>query len=244
MAGRAGRFGAVGRLRLVPASREDFADKLESFLGTIHNVYANSHDEAGSLSRQIVFRDWGESSWRASYPRMTDLERVERLTELLVEFAGELELGAVRMSSTFDIGGGKFSRMYPLQPFPPSNPWGSTPQLWSEYVPDAHGIQVINDAQLAKAHDLSGWHVETVASGHHLVKARNLTAWFPGEARTGTPGPVPPGVDPMPPPETLAKARRDFGEMIITDDIADEWRMRHLASADGRTDGRERCQHV
>lgn len=224
------RFAAVGGLRLMPASREDAAAKLESFFGSKYDtVFANAHDSAGSLSRQIVFRDWGESSWRGSYPGLSELERVERLTELLVEFAPDLELGAIRVCSTFDIGGGKFSQMYPLAPLLIGDPWGTTPQLWSAYVPDAHGVQVVNDEQLSKAHDLSEWHIETITPGHHLLTAADLSAWFERSVYREAPWPTPAQLDLVPTAATLEKARRDFGEMILTSDIAEDWVRDHLA---------------
>lgn len=220
------RFAGVGGLRLMPASRLDAGAKLESFFGTIYRVYANSHDEDGSLSREIVFRDWGVSAWCASYPGLTDLERVERLTELLVEFAADLELGVIRMSTALDRG--LPSEMHPLERFPPRASWSSVPQLWSAYLPDAHGIQLVNDEQLAKAHDLSDWQIETVSPERHLVSARNLQAWFGGTERLGALGPMPPRADAVPVPSALEKARRDFGDMILTSDTAEEWRAEQL----------------
>lgn len=73
--------------------------------------------------------------------------------------------------------------------------------LISSYVPDAHGIQLLTDAHLDHARDLSDWDIEPLTGGRHLVKAHHLDRWYAT-------------VDPD--PETLAKARHDFGDMILT----------------------------
>ncbi|HEY4377564.1 MAG TPA: hypothetical protein VGM93_10410, partial [Acidimicrobiales bacterium] len=73
--------------------------------------------------------------------------------------------------------------------------------LLSGYVPDAHGIQVLRDAHLAKAHDLSRWNVTDLGHGRHLVEAPDLEPWYS---------------QPLPDPETVVRAREDFGAMILT----------------------------
>lgn len=75
--------------------------------------------------------------------------------------------------------------------------------LWAEHVPDAHGLQLLTGAHLNHAADLSDWHVRKVAEERYLVEAHDLNAWF---------GAL------IPDHEVLAKARRDFGAMIITEE--------------------------
>lgn len=75
------------------------------------------------------------------------------------------------------------------------------PHLLPEFVPDAHGIQVLRDAHLAHARDLSGWNITDLGFGRHLVEAPDLTPWFS---------------TPLPDPDVVTQARRDFGDMIIT----------------------------
>lgn len=69
------------------------------------------------------------------------------------------------------------------------------------FVPDARGAMVLTDAHLGRARDLTDWSVESLGHGRHLVQARDLAAWF---------------AQPEPAPDVLAKARADFGPMILT----------------------------
>ncbi len=73
---------------------------------------------------------------------------------------------------------------------------GHRPVLASR-VPDAFGIQVLTDAHLEHAHDLTDWTIEEIAPGRHLVTARDLDPWLvaPGpihpRTRGGSPHPRP-----------------------------------------------------
>jgi hypothetical protein len=73
--------------------------------------------------------------------------------------------------------------------------------LNGQYIPDAHGLQVLTDAHLARVDDLSGWIIEPLGAGKHLVQAKDLEPWYAT-------------IDPD--PDTLAKARTDFGGMLLT----------------------------
>ena len=75
------------------------------------------------------------------------------------------------------------------------------PHLLGQFVPDARGAMLLTDAHLAHAHDLSGWSIEDVGHGRHLVQAPDLAAWF---------------AQPQPSAEAVARARHDFGAMILT----------------------------
>ena len=95
---------------------------------------------------------------------------------------------------------------------------GHRPVL-STRVPDAFGIQVLTDAHLQHAHDLTDWTIEEIAPGRHLVTARDLDPWLVA------PGPIHPR-NPWrfsPPPAALIdKARADFGDMITSPQQMDE----------------------
>ena len=73
--------------------------------------------------------------------------------------------------------------------------------LLDRWVPDAHGIQVLRDAHLTKASDLTDWNVTDLGHGRHLVEATDLAPWYQ---------------EPFPDPDTLTKARQDFGPMLLT----------------------------
>jgi hypothetical protein len=73
--------------------------------------------------------------------------------------------------------------------------------LWGRHVIDAHGINLLTDEHLAAARDLSTWKVEQVSGHRHLVSAHDLEPWYAHNA---------------PDPQTLARARVDFGDMILS----------------------------
>jgi len=76
--------------------------------------------------------------------------------------------------------------------------------LLGRYAYDAHGMQVLTDAHLAKAHDLTGWLVTDLGHGRHLVEAADLAPWY---------------ANPLPDRGVLDQARHDFGPMILTEDV-------------------------
>lgn len=78
--------------------------------------------------------------------------------------------------------------------------------LLDRWVPDACGVQVLTDAHLERAHDLSDWSVTDLGSGRHLVEAPDLEPWFAGE---------------LPDPGALQRGRADFGAMLLTRDVID-----------------------
>lgn len=83
--------------------------------------------------------------------------------------------------------------------------WRTTRDIWSSYTPDAHGVQMLTDQHLGRAGDLSQWDVREVAPRRFLVQARDLEPWY---------STVIPDLD------VLEQARKDFGDMILTPEIA------------------------
>ena len=147
---------------------------------------------------------------------------VAQLREPLLWHPELLDYGFVRtITNTWSL----FTGDYPM----PFNNVSASPFVWErEYtemtsrlaynavvVPDAHGIQILTSAHLAKAHDLTAWTITEVAPDRHLVEAPDLAAWY---------------AQPHPDPTTLAKARADFGDMIITEKNIDQYpfRREHL----------------
>lgn len=101
-----------------------------------------------------------------------------------------------------------------VQPDPPlPMPRGGTfwmfrnHEFWDRVVPDAHGIQILTDRHLDRAHNLDDWDITQIAPGRYRVQSRELHYWYK---------------NPLPEPATLAKARHDFGRMIITPDVMEE----------------------
>lgn len=94
--------------------------------------------------------------------------------------------------------------------------------LWSHYVADPNGIQILTDSHLEKAQDLTtNWDVTPAAPGRWLVRAKDLTPWFETvdlEQVTWQQQFVHEDV--------LDQARRDFGDMVLSFDDACSRRLR------------------
>ncbi len=94
--------------------------------------------------------------------------------------------------------------------------------LWPEYVAYPNGIQILTDAHLDKARDLStNWTVTSAAPGRWLVQAKDLVPWFDKIDEKAALWQRP-YLD----PDLLTQARHDFGDMILTPDIVAANRVR------------------
>ena len=124
----------------------------------------------------------------------------EKLAELLVDFAPDLDIAVVHPCFP---GVDEISRTT-------TGIWNLNRHLWSSFVPDAFGIQLLTSEHLRRANDLTDWTVEEVAPDRWIVRSRDLAAWFR----------VPDGQalrqERFPDQQVRAKARQDFGEMILT----------------------------
>jgi hypothetical protein len=74
------------------------------------------------------------------------------------------------------------------------------PELWDDYVPDAHVLQLLTQRHLDLVADLSAWRVTEVIPGRFLVAATDPGPWL----RDGGPDEI-----------TVARARANFGRAII-----------------------------
>jgi hypothetical protein len=92
------------------------------------------------------------------------------------------------------------------------------PELFGEWSPDPCPIQILTNTHLAKAHDLSDWNLTRLDPGHTLVEAKDLTPWF----TTFGPNGFLNRAGYHFPPDLLAKARHDFGDMILTRQTAEQ----------------------
>ena len=81
-----------------------------------------------------------------------------------------------------------------------------SPDVYAEWIPDPCGIQILTQAHLAKASDLSGWSLTKLDPNHWLVEANDLAAWYA----------TPIGPFDQHRPDLVEKARTDFGDMILT----------------------------
>jgi hypothetical protein len=153
---------------------------------------------AGDLTtervRSATFNTWGQLYLTSMEPAVNPLERAETWTDLIQRHAGALDVAWVHHGSPLDPSAG-------AQPL-----WSTTPHVWTTYVADAYGIQLLTDDHLAKARDLSRWQVTSPAPGRWLVVAKDLERWFTdGRSEVEQ--------------EILDQARADFGGMILDPDV-------------------------
>lgn len=145
------------------------------------------------------------SQGQACYEVMDDTlswqERLEQVTAAMVTFPEDTDLAFVQYSYAHTISWSQLSIGRPTLPYVSEGQIRQNRHLNSQYTPDAHGLQLLTDAHLKHANDLSDWLVEPLSGGKHLVQAKDLEPWYAN-------------IDPD--PETLAKARSDFGKMILT----------------------------
>lgn len=134
---------------------------------------------------------------------------VAALEEALRAVAPYAEQGLVRTGGLSMPWGLMVNAVPPVPPYGGQELSGGTGTLeWVRHllasrVLDAYGVQLLTDAHLAHARDLSGWDVEPLGEGRHLVRARDLAAWFAQDQPTDT---------------ALTQARSDFADMLLTPD--------------------------
>jgi hypothetical protein len=125
---------------------------------------------------------------------------LDAVRDLLVAVAGVARVGFVAM-----IPGWVYlweSRRLGQPPLPTMRParLHRRPELWDEYVPDAHVLQLLTARHLERADDLSAWLVSEVTDGRFLVEAAETGPWL----RDGGPDEA-----------TVTRARADFGHAIV-----------------------------
>jgi hypothetical protein len=204
---REGEYGGVGELGLIAATRADVPEILGAILTDTDPAsfaYLNGYTPEGSLDREVTFGRWGNSAWGGMLGESNQLSRATQLRELLVEFASDIEIGWVALQHANGFGG------YMSW----GGNWGETPQVWSTHAPDVAGIMLLTDSHLARTHDLSDWVVEPITTDRFLVQSKDLAAWFP----TTPDAEYPQNDDLRVDPSIKAKARQDFGDLILTEE--------------------------
>lgn len=145
---------------------------------------------------------------RASYGVLDDTvswqDRLAKVLRAMLAFHGDTDLAFVQHGNALGVGWSGLDAVRPPLPYVKEYHVRYNRHLNGQYIPDAHGLQLLTDAHLKHANDLSDWIIEPLGAGKHLVQAKDLEPWYAT-------------IDPN--PATLAKARADFGGMILTPDI-------------------------
>lgn len=80
--------------------------------------------------------------------------------------------------------------------------WANNRHLWSSYVPEVFGMQILTAAHLDRANDLRGWKITGLGNDRYLVEAADLEKWYS---------------QPTPYISARGFAHLDFGDMILTE---------------------------
>jgi hypothetical protein len=110
---------------------------------------------------------------RACYGVMDDTaswrDRLAQVTRAMAAFPGDTDLAFVQHSHVNTSSWSELSDARPPLPYVKEYHIRYNRHLNSQYIPDAHGLQLITDAHLAHANDLSDWIIEPLCGGKHLV---------------------------------------------------------------------------
>jgi hypothetical protein len=146
----------------------------------------------------------GEACYTVADDSVTWRTRLAKLTRAMVRFPDESDLAFVQYTNYLAVDWSDLAAGRPHLPYVKDYHVRYNRHLYTEYVPDAHGIQLLTSAHLARAADLSEWVVEPIAADRFLVQAKDLEPWYAA---------IEPDV------EVLSKARADFGGMLLTPEI-------------------------
>src|SRR5664280_348923 len=180
-----GYLGANGPAFLIDPS-PDLTDIVDASMGQFASFYLSTGSSDRVRVKSALLQripKMGVSIWE---PGLEWSEMINQLRQPLLWHPHLLDYGFVR--TTLSIWSLGKTRGYPL----PYDNSGADPFVWerqysalddrlaynSVVVPDAHGIQILTGAHLAKAHDLSRWTIAEVAPDRYLVEAADLSGWY------------------------------------------------------------------
>ncbi|WP_423464300.1 hypothetical protein ACO229_06990 [Promicromonospora sp. MS192] len=139
-------------------------------------------------------------------------DRLEKTTQLLQQLGPRLEMALVR---TTQPHASTWATLNTTPPTPPGRIASVDDiRLAREYALDAYGTQLLTGHHLQRANDLSDWTITDLGNDRHLVQHPDPEAWYAADT---------------PDPEILSAARRDFGDLIITEEIYRAFMLEEIA---------------
>lgn len=163
-------------------------------LEVLRRRHKDGRHVALSPGGDVIFQLYGdEQEWATT---------IAAIRPPLLDLSALLSYGCVRTSRRYALDISDIDA-YPL-PHVEEYQVRAGRHLLADYVPDAHGLQVLTERHLDRARNLADWQVTDLGHGRHLVAAPDLAPWF--EA-------------PAPDPDVLARARSDFGPMLLTSEV-------------------------
>jgi hypothetical protein len=173
-------------------------------------IWAAHHDRGSGVTfvredplmvRRAYHRSEGQVVYQIEDQHHDWRARVEDLRQTMTQHPDQLDLAFIRLIPRRAQSWGDLDSKHPPLPFVIATAVRLNRHLWDRYVPDAHGIQILTDAHVARAGNLDHWDVDELTPGRYLVQAKDLQPWYSGTD---------------PDPETLTAARHDFADMILT----------------------------
>lgn len=170
---------------------------------------ANSYQQERRETRQVYVYDPNRASYTSTSANLPWRETVDELRGLLLTMDHEqLAIAAISHLDWSSLMG----VVTPGSSYYDMHSYNRHPEVWNQYSLDPCGIQILTSAHLAKAHDLSAWNTTKLDHDHYLVQAHDLEPWYATPMRWN---------DSIP-EDLLARARADFGQIVLTHDIAAE----------------------
>lgn len=158
----------------------------------------------GGAARVVVSSN-GQAVYESYGPADDGAARIARAREALLANKSTTRLAFVATLPRYATGWASREQGSPRPPFADAHLLRRNTGLWSQYVPDVHGIQLLAGSHMDRISDLSQWAVTDVGEDRHLVEAHDLFEWF-------SPG--------GPSAAVLARGRADFGSAILSADQA------------------------
>jgi hypothetical protein len=146
----------------------------------------------------------GQASYQVYDPRLTPFTQVGAAREALLAAVGHTRWAGAMLISGYSYSWQTLNKTVGQKWVSPSWTGGRNNPVWSSYVPDAFGMQLLTSDHLGRTRDLSGWAVSEAGPDRYLVEALELGEWF---------GPAGPSA------EVVAAARADFGPAIAPADL-------------------------
>jgi len=194
------------RLSSVQGEEPRVAEALQARLSeTGSRGFATVHRQGTAAERRARFSSYGH----VTLEERSSLPLEQRMAGLRLAWA-EWATRVDRSATTGDVGPSHpswFIELARRDTMLPRHYYPHGRHLDDQRVPDPCVEQVLTHAHLDAANDLSDWRVEEVAAGRFLVSHPHPSQWLLPPARDG----LGTRVD----PETLAKAREDFGGMVL-----------------------------
>ncbi|KRA37292.1 MULTISPECIES: hypothetical protein [unclassified Nocardioides] len=179
----------------------DLRPAIERALRSAGSAGVAVYDSAAHRARHAVLGPAATSVYQYIAGSWTD--SVSELLELATQLPAPLDYAFIRTARPGVLGLFEIDGIQPL-------PGIREPQvrynahLLDRYLPDAHGVQVVTDAHLQAANDLSDWTITDTGAGQHLVTATDLKPWYGST---------------QPDPATLARARADWAGALLTMEV-------------------------